>query len=213
MRSPSWSGQGTARPGPSVWRRPRSCQDLRGGGDIASSGFRPWALAPSPSQPGLGLEPGTFPVESIRRGPTLLGPEERSWGFSICLSGHELPGLGPDRGGGLREALLTVCCSSCIPLPAHRGPFPSWQAAPAAALAPAPAKPADAPPARRVSVRGLLWECGVWAGCEQGAQSSAGRSRTVTKLPGNPHPRPPHQEGIHNQRWNHLPDGRDPGAH
>ncbi len=164
-----------------------------GGGDIASLGFRPWALAPSPSQPGLGLEPGTFPVESIRRGPTLLGPEERSWGFSIRLSGHELPGLGPDRGGGLREALLTVCCSSCIPLPAHRGPFPSWQAAPAAALAPAPAKPADAPPARRVSVRGLLWECGVWAECEQGAQSSAGRSRTVTKLPGNPyhHPHPP----------------------
>ena len=47
-------------------------------------------------------------------------------------------------------------------LPAHHLPFPSWQAAPAAALAPAPARPADAPPARRVSV-GPPLELGVWA--------------------------------------------------
>ena len=38
------------------------------------------------------------------------------------------------------------------PLPAHRWPFPPQQAAPAAALAPAPARPADVSPARRVGV-------------------------------------------------------------
>ena len=38
-------------------------------------------------------------------------------------------------------------------------PFPSWQAAPVAALAPAPAGPADAPPARRVNVGPPL---GTW---------------------------------------------------
>lgn len=135
----------------------------------------PGLQPPAPVGLGWVWSPGPSLWSPIRRGPTLLGPEERSWGFSIRLSGHELPGLSPDRGGGLREASLTVCCSSCIPVPAHCWPFPSRQAAPAAALAPAPAKPADAPPARRVSVRGLLWECGVWAECEEGAQSSAGR--------------------------------------
>lgn len=39
-----------------------------GGADAASLGFRPWAPAPSPSRPGLGLEPGTFPVESHQEG-------------------------------------------------------------------------------------------------------------------------------------------------
>lgn len=43
-------------------------------------------LAPSPVNLGWVWSLGP----SLGRGSTFLGPEERSWGFSICLSGGEL---------------------------------------------------------------------------------------------------------------------------
>ena len=62
---PQPGGQRTTRLGPSAGRRPWSCRALMAGGDMVPLGVQDIDLAPSPSQPGLGLEPGAFPGKGI----------------------------------------------------------------------------------------------------------------------------------------------------
>lgn len=93
-------------------------------------------LAPSPSQPGLGLEPGT-------KGIYFPGTWSKELGFLYLpeWAGSSSADADPGGGGG---GPADVCGGSSFP-PAHCWPFPPGQAAPA------PARPADGPPARRVS--------------------------------------------------------------
>ena len=102
-------------------------------------------LAPSSSQPGLGLEPGAFPGKGIyfpgtrREKLGLLHlPEWRGALPGLVLTQEE------------REGPADGCVApppSCSPLA-----FSFLAGGSCSCAAPAPARPADAPPARRVSV-------------------------------------------------------------